>query len=48
MEIEYTNNVVNWVYDNKEITYEANGIELVSYNSEIVCIEIVYDDMYEY
>ena len=48
MEIEYTNNVVNWVYDNKEITYEANGIEFVSYNSERVCIQIVYDDMYEY
>lgn len=48
MEIEYTDNMVNWIYDNKKITYEANGIEFALYNSEIVYIEIVYDDIYEY
>lgn len=48
MEIEHTNNVVNWVYDNEKITYKANGIQFVSYNSEIVTIEIVCDGIYEY
>ena len=48
MEIEYTDKMVKWIYNNNKITYEANGIEFASYNSGIVYIEMVNDDIYEY
>lgn len=48
MEVEYADNIVKWLYDDKEITYEAEGVGFATDVATAIYIESVSNGIYEY
>lgn len=48
MEVEYVDNMVKWLYDDKEIIYETKGVEFATDVSTAIYIELMFDGIYEY
>lgn len=48
MEVEYVDNMVKWLYDDKEIIYETKGVEFATDVATAIYIELMFDGIYEY
>ena len=48
MEVKYADNIVKWLYDDKEITYEAEGVGFATDVATAIYIESVSNGIYEY
>ena len=48
MEVEYADNMVKWLYDDKEIIYETKGVEFATDVATAIYIELMFDGIYEY
>lgn len=48
MKVEYVDNMVKWLYNDKEIIYEARRVEFATDVAEAIYIEIMLEEIYEY
>ena len=48
MEVEYVDNMVKWLYNDKEIIYETKGIKFATDAATAIYIELMFEGIYEY
>lgn len=48
MDVEYVDNLVKWLYDDKEVIYETKGVEFATDATTAIYIEIMNEGIYEY